>query len=362
MLDARKQPIRHLYRRNRSYYARLSIEDERGRKKMVWVPLEVSTTAQGQEELRRLLVERSDNSLRHVGESPTLEDYYVNSYLNLLCSAGKKAATVVTERGHLQHWRRGLGHLRLDKIRPSHVSAVLGELRKKLQPRTCNGALCALNNLLKAAKRDGYLTALPSRGVERFKTDHKKRRLYTLEEIDRVCAKALEVSKNGVQVADYIRFLAFSGARESEALRIRWADLDLDRGLLCVGADGDTKNRSARWVDMTPQLVAHLRAMTARRAPDSQFLFPSPRRGDIDRPAESFRESRKLARTAAALPEFGFHDCRHFFISHAVMSGVDFMTIAKWAGHRDGGLLIGKVYGHLSDGHTRRQAGRIIFA
>ena len=32
-----------------------------------------------------------------------------------------------------------------------------------------------------------------------------------------------------------------------------------------------------------------------------------------------------------ALPEhlqrFGFHDCRHHFISYAVMSGIDYMTI-----------------------------------
>lgn len=240
------------------------------------MPLEVPTTAQAQEELRRVLVERADQTLRHVGESPTLEDYYTRSYLALLCSAGKKAATVVTERGHLQHWRRGLGHLRLDKIRPSHVQAVFGGLRNKLQPRTCNGALSALNNLLKSAKRDGFLKTLPTAELKRFKTDQKSRRLYTLAEIEQVCEKGLEVSKNGRQVADYIRFLTFSGAREYEALRIRWEDVDLQRGLLCIGADGDTKNRSARWVDVTPQLEAHLREMSGRRAPDSQWLFPSP--------------------------------------------------------------------------------------
>ena len=113
---------------------------------------------------------------------------------------------------------------------------------------------------------------------------------------------------------------------------------------------------------MTPQLEAHLQAMKARRAPDSIWLFPSPRRGEKDRPAESFRESRKLARAAAGLPGFGFHDCRHFFISHAVMAGIDFMTIAKWVGHRDGGILIGKVYGHLADGHSRRQAAKVTFS
>lgn len=360
--DARKHPIRHLYRRNGTFYARLTVEDDQGRKKLAWMPLEVATVPQAQEEVRRLLVDRVDQTLCHVGRSPTLDAYYTDSYLPMLLSAGKKETTVVTERGHLQHWRRGLGHLHLDKIRPSHVQAAFGALRNKLQPRTCNGALCALNNLLKAAKRDGFLKVLPTSGISRFKTEQKKRSLYRLDQIEKVCEKALTASKNGQQLADYIRFLTFCGAREYEATRIRWEDVDFEHNLLCIGADGDTKNRSARWVDMNPQLVSHLQDMSTRRAPDSQWLFPSPRRGEVDRPVETFRESRKLARTAAELPGFGFHDCRHFFISHAVMAGVDYMTIAKWVGHRDGGILIGKVYGHLSDGHTKNQASRLAFA
>jgi len=41
------------------------------------------------------------------------------------------------------------------------------------------------------------------------------------------------------------------------------------------------------------------------------------------------------------------------------MSGIDYMTIAKWVGHRDGGILIGKVYGHPGDDHARAQAMRV---
>ena len=43
------------------------------------------------------------------------------------------------------------------------------------------------------------------------------------------------------------------------------------------------------------------------------------------------------------------------------MGGIDFMTIAKWVGHKDGGILIGKVYGHLSDEHARKQAMKLRF-
>jgi hypothetical protein len=43
------------------------------------------------------------------------------------------------------------------------------------------------------------------------------------------------------------------------------------------------------------------------------------------------------------------------------MSGIDFMTIARWVGHKDGGILIGNVYGHLSNEHAQAQAARLNF-
>ena len=54
-----------------------------------------------------------------------------------------------------------------------------------------------------------------------------------------------------------------------------------------------------------------------------------------------------------------FEYFRHYFMSHCVMAGVDFMTIARWVGHLDGGLLIGKLYGHLSCEHPQAIAKRL---
>ena len=142
---------------------------------------------------------------------------------------------------------------------------------------------------------------------------------------------------------------------------MRWQDVDFKQGQLTIGAEGDTKNRSARVVDFNPKLKAHLLDMKKRRAPDSQWLFPSPQRGGKDIAAKTFRESLNLARVQAKMPNFTFHDCRHHFISMCVMSGVDFMTIAAWVGHRDGGVLIGKVYGHLANEHRKAMAERVNF-
>lgn len=44
-----------------------------------------------------------------------------------------------------------------------------------------------------------------------------------------------------------------------------------------------------------------------------------------------------------------------------VMAGIDYMTIAAWVGHKDGGVLIGKVYGHLANEHRQAMAAKLNF-
>ena len=68
-----------------------------------------------------------------------------------------------------------------------------------------------------------------------------------------------------------------------------------------------------------------------------------------------------MVRKKAGMPRFGFHDCRHHFVSMCVMSAIDFMTIAAWVGHKDGGVLIGKVYGHLANEHRKAMAEKVNF-
>lgn len=66
-----------------------------------------------------------------------------------------------------------------------------------------------------------------------------------------------------------------------------------------------------------------------------------------------------MVREAVKMPHLGFHDFRHLFISKCVMAGVPYMTIAEWVGHREGGVLIGKVYGHISEDHKADMAKKL---
>jgi integrase len=365
VLDQRKRPIRGLWERNGRYYAQITVEDQNtGLKQVKRVPLEGATTsAQAVAKFQELLTQRRKGALPVLKRTPKFADYsaqYFAFYEKV--KDAKRESTLTTERFAIDRWNEHLGHVRLDRITRALVNSYIAKRQADGRTgRTVNLEVICFRNVMKRAIDDGWITSLPTQNLRPLKWTPHKRELFSAGQIDTLCEKAVEASKNGREFVDYIRLLAFSGARMSEALRLKWSDVDFDRKQLTIGADGMSKNGKARVVDFNTSLEAHLNEMKTRRAPDTQWLFPSPQRGERDLATKSYRETLILARKAAKLGDFGFHDCRHHFISMCVMSGIDYMTIARWVGHQDGGVLIGKVYGHLSNEHAQRQAQRVNF-
>jgi integrase len=345
----------------------------------------VRTAAEAIKALERLKVQRDDNELPALRQAPKFSDY-VNRYREHLDAMPdkKRPATVAKELRTLRLWSEHLGETRLDRITRAAIIGFMEKRQKSgMSARTVNLDVIALRQCLKLAQDEGWLKTLPTQGMRPMKTSTKQRPLFTTADIEAVCAAAFEPAfvggrpaksgergrplKNAQQLSDYLRLMAFCGSRRNETLVLRWSDVDFENGHLTVGAEGHSKSRKPRTIDFNSELESHLRAMVRRRQPDSQWLFPSPQRGDKDVPAKSLNESLKLARAQAAkstpaLAMFGFHDCRHHFLSFGVMAGVGFMTLAKWAGHEDGGVLIGKVYGHLADEHRKAMAQKLTFA
>src|SRR3979490_2273897 len=56
------------------------------------------------------------------------------------------------------------------------------------------------------------------------------------------------------------------------------------------------------------------------------------------------------------------HDLRHLFATRCIESGVHIPTVSRWLGHKDGGALAMKTYGHLRREHSIAQAQRVTFA
>jgi integrase len=359
--DSRNRKVRGLWRRGEKLYMQTRVSGERSARR---IPLNAKTLEAAREEMADLKKKKRVEGLPDTGLRPLFSEY-ADKYLNFHLTAsdsGKKARTIEREGHSLVHWKATIGNVRLDKItRPMIASVVKSRLSVGIKPRTVNIDVIVLRNVLNEAKEDGLIVRLPTDEITPRKVKTPVRPLLTPANFTKLCQAAAECGKNNVQVLDYVRLLAYSGARRDEALALKWEDVNFERKSLRIGADGSSKNSKARHVDLNPELEAHLKEMAQRRVPDSDWLFPSPQRGNTDKPAKTFRDSFSEARKKAKLDWVGFHDLRHYFASMAVMSGIDFKTIAEWLGHQDGGMLVGKVYGHLLPEHKQRMAERLVF-
>ena len=360
--DSRNRKVRGLWRRGEKLYMQTRVSGEKSARR---IPLKAATLEAAREEMADLKKQKRIEGLPDTGLRPLFSDHageYVKFY-RTASDSGKKARTIDREVHSLVHWKAAIGNVRLDKItRPMITNVIKSRLAAGIKPRTVNIDVIVLRNVLKEAKDDGLIVRLPTDGIKPRKVKTPVRAMLTPAQFGELCKGAAECGKNHVQVTDYLRLLAYSGARRDEALALKWEDVSFERKFLRIGADGSSKNSKARYVDFNPDLEAHLRDMAARRVPDSEWLFPSPQRGETDKATKTFRDSFAAARKKAKLPWVTFHDLRHYFASMAVMAGIDFKTIAEWLGHQDGGMLIGKVYGHLLPEHKQRMAERLVFS
>jgi integrase len=283
---------------------------------------------------------------------PTLAEYIPHYLAN--CHKGDH--TIDNERGYLKMWLTHLGNIRLSQIT---AAAILSYRTKALaeegvSERTVNVRVNALKSLLKFAKQEEKLEKLPTDGIKELHHEYRTKRLLSKEQVEGIISIAEQVCpRTGRQFADFVKLAAYSGGRNSEVLQLQWENVDFSQRLLHFET-GTTKGGKGRAVDFNPNLEAHLREMAARKT-GSPWLFPSPR---TDTRVTTFKKALEKVRRKLGV-DFSAHSFRHYFCSMCVMSGVDFLTIAKWVGHRDGGVLIGKVYGHTHDQHRKEMAAKL---
>lgn len=153
---------------------------------------------------------------------------------------------------------------------------------------------------------------------------------------------------------DLVELLAYSGMRLGEARELLWGDVDFARGVFTVtGGEIGTKNHEARTVPLFPPLRELLERLSAAGELPTTSAKVVP-----------INDAKKAIDTAcrkSGLPHFTHHKLRHYFVSNAIEVGVDFKTLAAWVGHKDGGVLVARTYGHLRDVHSFDMAKLMTF-
>jgi integrase len=228
---------------------------------------------------------------------------------------------------------------------------------QKVAPSNFNNTVGTLRLVLDIAVEAGARYENPARFIKRLRVLPKKLQLPSENQF---LALVTEIEKGGAwcsrDCANLVRFLAFGGFRKGEAAAITWGDCDLDKGEIVVRGDAETgtKNWSIRRVPMIPemrQLLEGLRTQLAEDAATGAVMQVQECQGAIN------SACKKLG-----IARFTHHDLRHLFATRCIESGVDIPTVSRWLGHKDGGALAMKVYGHLRDQHSVSMAQRVTFA
>jgi integrase len=104
---------------------------------------------------------------------------------------------------------------------------------------------------------------------------------------------------------------------------------------------------------MIPEMKAMLERLRAERADE-------PASNPVMRVRECIQAMKRAAKVVG-MSQITHHDLRHLFATLCIESGVDIPTVSRWLGHKDGGALAMRVYGHLRDQHSVNMAQRVSF-
>jgi integrase len=229
--------------------------------------------------------------------------------------------------------------------------------RKTASPTRYNNTIAGLRHVFKIAVDAGVIYGNPADKLERMPVRQRELTLPSrgqfLQIVDHVATAGAWCSRD---CADFVRGLAFTGMRKGEAAQVEWRDLDFAASEVVVRGDAETgtKNWTIRRVPMIPEARGLFEQMRSARAgePLTERVF-------------RVNECQKALNRACEKTGTGHithHDLRHLFATRCIESGVDIPTVSRWLGHKDGGALAMKTYGHLRREHSIAQAQKASFA
>jgi integrase len=166
-----------------------------------------------------------------------------------------------------------------------------------------------------------------------------------------------------------------TGMRRGEVLALRWADVDLELGVVTIrrnyvrsgsrGIEKDTKTHQMRRISLDAESVAVLADHRARydelaaalgiEPSHRAFLFSRQPARDV--PPDPSAVTHRYGRMCAALGiDSHLHALRHYSATELLTAGVDLRTVAGRLGHGGGGATTLRVYAAWVGESDRRAA------
>jgi integrase len=351
--------LRNLLRhKSGSYYARAFAGG-----KEVWKSLKTSHFSVAEAKLAEFLKDhrqRRSNGNGEVSAKMTFGEAAATHLRNLDDNLNLKPRT-------RDYWREvlaalvkswpGLNETEIRKITQADCKKWASAYAQNASPTRYNNTVSVLRHVLNVAVESGVVYSNAAAVVKRAAVRGKEIALPTIEKFNAMITEMRAGhSRDSINCADFAAGLAFTGCRVGEAREIAWRDVDFEAGEIVVRGDATTatKNWTVRRVPLIPDargLFQRMRGERPGESSDAKVFLVGECQKSLNRAAQKVGTDR-----------ITHHDLRHLFATRCIESGVDVPTVSRWLGHKDGGALAMKTYGHLRREHSIAQAQRVSFA
>lgn len=209
-------------------------------------------------------------------------------------------------------------------------------LSKIASSRMRKYAFNVLHNALGKAYRLDLIGEMIMEKVERVKHRAKESEPLTHTEQE-AFLRAIE----GTPQRELFLFYLYTGARRTEALRVRWSDVDfVGRSVRIPGTKTESSRRT---LYLLPEVADVLARQRAKNLP-GDLVFPYC-------PNYIDKVFKRLC------PDHHLHDLRHTFITRCAESGININVTQRLAGHSDIKMTL-RIYTHVSDDFKKIEYGK----
>lgn len=223
----------------------------------------------------------------------------------------------------------------LRSIEPAHVERFKADRKAEeskssgntVSPATVNRALALLKTLFSKAVEWRRLEANPAAGVKKLKEPPCREWILTKDETRRLLEAA------SPELRPVLITALGTGMRKGEILALKWADVDLVRGIITVSM---SKSGKSRKIPISGAVAAALGAVSRR----GEYVFwnPETKTRIMDVKTAFQAACRRAKKNPDDKKDPGivgvrFHDLRHTFATWWVAAGGDLVALSKILGH-----------------------------
>ena len=221
--------------------------------------------------------------------------------------------------------KRIMGNVRLNEFSRAHAHHFVNVRSREVSPATVNRGLAVLKNMFSFALDKELVESHP---LHRFRLAPEEKRALRILTFEEYRSLVNAVAAQDLVVGVFTAVLGEAGLRKSEALRLRWADVDFKERKLTVA---QSKSGKPRYVPLSDFAIQWLNKLV--RVIACPYLFVRVETGKPWKdPRGPFKEGSKAAKLAWV---HGFHDLRHFRATQWLKNGVDVRTVQELLGHSD---------------------------